>query len=188
MKRWVLLSAVVLVSISTPIVATAQIENGDFSGGGASWFVGVPAGWEASFPDSGGNPDGYGRIENFGQIEGRGCINQNFKCGEEGGRTVCQLDIQYRLDLNDGQNRTSGRVVIRIDGVDVYTSPAVAPQGWQVVMLNVPCGYHNLGLCLEADGDKNNWTACFDNVTAECQSPPVPVESGTWGKLKALYR
>lgn len=187
MKRWVTLTALCLATLAAPSLGLAQIENGDFSSGGASWYVGVPDGWEVGFSESGGNPDGRAWISNSGVLEHRGCVNQNFKCGEQGGRTTCQLHIQYRLDLVDGQNRSSGRVVIRLGGQDYYTSPPVAPTGWQDVTLNVPCGYHGLGLCLEVDAGNNYWTASFDNVSAECESP-LPVEQGSWGKLKALYR
>lgn len=187
MRRWLLFAALIVSSLTVPAVSHAQIMNGDFEIGGADWTPGVPAGWSVAFPDSGGNPDGFAQITMFGDSEGRGCVNQGFKCGEQGGRTRCEMAIDYRLDHLKGNNNTTGRVVVRIDGIDVFTSPLVAPEGWQHITFDIPCGFHTIGLCLEADAGENAWSAGFDNVTSDCMTP-VPVAPKTWSSLKTLYR
>ena len=187
MRRWLTLLSLVALGLTASSLSQAQVLNGDFESGGADWYAGVPGNWEVTFPTTGGNPDGAAQISMFGDLEGRGCINQGFKCGEAGGRTYCEISVQYRLILTDGDNPNSGRIVIRIDGEDVYGSPLTAPDGWQTVTVTVPCGFHTLGLCLEADAGKNAWTALFDNVTSNCMSP-VPVAPKTWSTIKAIYR
>lgn len=187
MRRWLLLLALSAAALFAPSITHAQILNGDFESGGADWTPGTPIDWIAAFPDSGGNPDGFGEISMFGDSEGRGCINQAFKCGEQGGRTQCEMALDYRLEQLKGDNRASGRVVVRVDGFDVFTSPLVAPQGWQHITFTIPCGFHTIGLCLEADAGPNAWSAGFDNVTSDCMTP-VPVTPQSWGAVKALYR
>lgn len=186
MRRWLLFLALATVTLVTPSASRAQIMNGDFEIGGADWTPGTPPDWQVAFPDTGGNPDGCAVIAMYGDSEGRGCINQGFKCGELGGRTRCEMTVDYKLDHLKGDNDATGRVVIRIDGNDVYTSPLHAPDGWQKVTFDIPCGWHTIGLCLEADAGSNAWQATFDNVTSDCMTP-TGLAPKTWTSLKSMY-
>ena len=187
MRRWILLLSLALVTLAAPTLSHAQILNGDFESGGSDWTPGVPKDWVVDFPATGGDPDGFGQISMFGDSEGRGCINQAFKCGEAGGRTSCEIGFEYKLDHLKGDNNTTGRVVVRVDGTDVYTSPLEAPVDWIRITFSIPCGFHTIGFCLEADAGPNAWSAAFDNVTADCMSP-VPALPKTWSSVKVLYR
>lgn len=177
----------VLLMLTAPAVGRAQVLNGDFESGGVSWTTGGPVDWAFSFPAIGGNPDGHARIEMFGDSEGRGCVNQAFKCGQ-GGNSSCVVDLAWRLDHVSGSNDGGGRVVVRVDGVDLFVSSGPIPGGWQTLRLTLPCGAHSLGLCLEADAGADGWSAAFDAVGADCVGPPLPVTPGSWGLVKSLYR
>ena len=62
-----------------------------------------------------------------------------------------------------------------------------ATPGWLTHTLNVPCGAHTIGFCLEVDEGDHSWVASFDNVSAECLEV-VPEAERSWGALKGTYR
>lgn len=179
--------ALALLLIVLPTVSVAQIVNGDFEiPGCAGWTVNKPSAWTIDCPVSGGNPGGYGHIMSpFGNSGGQGCLIQGFQCGTPGVTGNCEIALDFKLDQVDASNN-SGRVKIYVDGTLQYTSASMT-LAWTHVSFTVPCGFHTLALCLQVDAGNNGWSACFDNVTAQCM-PITPAEPQTWGRIKAIYQ
>jgi hypothetical protein len=177
----------VLALLVIPVAASAQIDNGDFEQGGAGWAINAPPDWMIDFPNTGGNPEGYAQIHSpFGNSGGTGCITQIFDCGIENGVDLCEISFDFRSENWDA-NSEAGRVQVFIDGVLEFQAPESDKIDWKHVTIEVPCGRHQIDLCLNVDDGNNGWIACFDNVTAECMTP-VQTLPGTWGEMKDLYR
>ena len=151
--------------------AAAQINNGDFSAGGAGWTVASPGGfWVVEFLPVDGNPDGHAHMHSpFGNSEGEACISQVFDCGTPGDPGVCGITLDYRHETWDS-GPLAGRVRVFLDGQLVHTSPSEDVQPWTTIELSTPCGTHEIALCLQVDAGNNGWDAGFDNVTAQCKS------------------
>ena len=181
--RHALPTLLVLLLLAAP--AGAQIYNGFFEiPGGAGWTVTQPTtGW-LYFETSGGNPDGYAtvRIAATGPVD-VSCISQVFECGSEPGG-VCNISFDFSL-LSEIFIVGGGEVRAYIDGVLSYVSASI-DQDWTTVELAVPCGVHEITLCLELSVPDEQYVACFDNVTAACDGG-VPAESLDWSTVKTLY-
>jgi hypothetical protein len=186
--RYRLLLPSTLLLLALPTLTSAQIVNGDFEASGVGWIVDPPPpGWTVTFPPAGGNPGGYARIQSRDfQSEGFVCIRQRFFCGVPSANTQCQIRVDVRLEQIDAADLT-GRVHILIDGVDYL--PPLDPAGydWRQIAFSVPCGEHEIALCLEVDAGNNLWGASFDNAAAECLGG-VPAMPSTWGRVKQVYR
>jgi hypothetical protein len=171
-----------------PGPAAAQIVNGNFEAGGLGWAGGGPVTWSFSFPPMGGNPNGHARIESPStQSGGQTCITQQFICGDNpSGTTVCGISVQYLLD-NLQAAMQSARVRILLDGVEQHVSPPADTIGWTTVAFSVPCGSHQIALCLQVDTGNNAWQARFDNATGDCTFV-TPTRPSSWGAIKATYR
>jgi hypothetical protein len=169
--------------------AMADVSNGDFEAGITDWGMFAPPTWIIGVNAAGGNPDAYGHIQSpWGDSAGMGCFRQDFQCGVEdpSGASTCLITFDYflhNLDATPG----SGRVIVSIDGLVMYVSPAGMDWiDWTTVTLVVPCGYHTISLCLEVDPQNNGWEAGFDNVIAECDDS-TPTEEINWSTIKSLY-
>lgn len=173
-----------------PTFAFAQVQNGDFENGGAGWVVDPPPpGWTVDFPPAGGNPNGRAAITSpFGNSQGEACIRQSFQCSSPGAGDSCNISFDYRLESIDAAP-FSGRVRVLVDGVEMYVSAPTDFPGipWTSVSITVPCGQHEIALCLQVDIENNGWQASFDNVRAECRGT-VPTRPRTWGDVKLIYR
>ena len=181
-----LATLVLAVALLLPCSVRAQIVNGDFEAGGTGWTVSVPPGWTGSFPPAGGNPNGFGQIMSpFGNSGGEGCLRQQFLCGEGAPASFCRITLDYLLHNVDASS-LSGRVVVMIDNVQKFVSPPADDIGWTSISFSVPCGTHEIELCLQVDAGNNGWRAGFDNVKAFCETN-VGVDNRTWGGVKALY-
>lgn len=185
MIRRVLLSAcIVLLGAAS---ARADITNGDFSAGGASWTTTVPARWTVEFLSSGGHPGGFAHLQSpFGQSGGTACVSQRFVCGQKEPGSVCTITLEYTHRSIDS-SPLAGRVKVMIDGTLVFTSAPSDFQDWTPLSLEVPCGEHTIDLCLEVAQGNNGWEAGFDNVASDCFGA-TPTEPARWGTVKALYR
>ena len=144
--------------------------------------------WSFSFPSTGGNPDGNARIASpMTASGGQTCITQQFFCGNDPGKgTLCSIHVQYFL-ANLQAASQSARVRILLDGVEQHVSPPSDNIGWTDVAFSVPCGSHQIALCLQVDPGDNAWEARFDNALAECIGA-TPTWPRSWGRLKILYR
>jgi hypothetical protein len=180
-----LLTALALATlISAP--ALADVAEGDFEQGGASWSTSAPTGMSVSFPTTGGNPGGYALLESLlPNPGGVACITQTFTCGDPDGGTECTIGFEYKLD-GDGAPG-SGRIVVTIDGVSNVVTDTPTGGAWEFVSYVVPCGEHVIEICLEVDPQDNRWSACVDNVRAECTGV-VPNDEVSWSSVKARYQ
>lgn len=187
MKRtWITTLLVALVS-AVPLTAHAQVVNGDFEAGALGWGAGPPPGWIVDFPAAGGNPNGHAYIRSpFGTSAGTACVTQVFQCGVPPTQGDCRIKLDYRLRSIDA-NLLSARVKILVDGATVFVSPPADEIPFTTIEFTVPCGQHQIALCLEVDPGNNGWEAAFDNVSAVC-IPATPTLPKTWGVVKALYR
>lgn len=186
-KRQTITSLAGLALVLLAVPALADVTNGDFENGGSDWIEFADPGLLASFPATGGiDGGGYARLESDFQNQGGWiCITQTFQCGDPDVGTECTIGFDYRLTPVDAGLGT-GRIIVVIDGViDIVTD--VENPDWEFVSYVVPCGEHNIQICLEVDPTDNAWVACIDNVRAECTGI-VPNELGSWGSLKTLYR
>jgi hypothetical protein len=62
--------------------------------------------------------------------------------------------------------------------------------GWLSAQVSVPCGLHTIEFIsawVNPGGVGQSWVLYVDNVAATCE-PPIPIDSRTWGQIKALYR
>jgi len=179
-----LMVGLVLVSRS----AGAQLVNGDFEMGGLGWGAGGPVTWSYSYPPTGGNPNGNARLASpMTTSGGQTCITQQFFCGSAPGATTqCSINVQYLLD-NLGATSQTARVRILLDGVEQHVSPPSDHIDWTDVAFSVPCGSHQIALCLQVDAGDNAWEARFDNAEGECTGV-TPTRPRSWGRLKILYR
>ena len=165
--------------------AGAQIYNGFFDiPAGDGWTVTQPTTGFLYFETAGGNPGPYAtvRIAATGPVD-VSCISQVFDCGDvpDG---ICFISVDYSL-LSEIYIAGGGHVVISVDSTVLFDSPAVDTP-WTTVNLEVPCGVHEIEICLDVREPGEQWVACFDNVTAECDDS-VPVEARDWGMIKSLY-
>jgi hypothetical protein len=135
---------------------------------------------------TGGNPNGRAHIHSpFGNSAGEACIIQTFDCGNDPNGT-CNISLDYSHRCVDASPLT-GRVRIWLDGNVVRTFALSNDQPFVNVTVSVPCGTHELRLCLEVDPGNNGWEASFDNVTSFCDTN-VGVERSTWGAVKTLFQ
>lgn len=177
----------VMALLAIPVASSAQITNGDFENGNTGWLAGTPPNWTVNFLAAGGNPDGYAQILSpFGQSGGTACITQEFDCGLPDPNSVCTIEFDYRLERIDAGEKT-GRVQVFVDGGLKFESPELDVIDWTHVSLTLECGSHEIKLTLNVDDGNHGWLACFDNVTARCESG-VPTVPSTWGSLKVLYK
>jgi len=169
-----------------PILAQAQVLNGDFNAGGADWASYADSGFATSFPVTGGIPDGFAKLESgFQNQGGRACITQTFICSTPDGGSECTIGFDYFLTPVDAAPGT-GRITVVIDGI-VSVVVDHGTQGWEFISYVVPCGQHTIEICLEVDPVNNSWVGGIDNVRAECTGT-VANEDHSWDYLKSMYR
>lgn len=182
-NKWIWLPLFVLLLSPSP--GAAEVVNGDFEGADG-WALTGPDGWSLDILPADGYPGGYARVQSTNENSaGAGCVSQTFECGIAG-QSLCDITVDFE-HANGAADPQAGRVQIFIDGNLAYTSPAIDKHAWSTVALSTTCGVHTLTLCLEVDEGNNGWLARFDNVTSRCNAP-TPVEQGTWGWIKTIYR
>lgn len=176
--------AAALVLAAAPVAA--GIVNGDFAAGGAGWTAwSTDPSLVAQFQTYGGNPDDCAvLVADISNPGGRACIAQSFTCGVPGGDTVCTVSLDVRFNIL-GADLRSSRLIVSIDGSEeLVVDPTDA---WTDLSVDVPCGQHDLEICLEVDPDDNGWVAKVDNVSSQCVGV-IGNETRGWGPLKQRYR
>lgn len=123
-------------------------------------------GWPASVGISGRHGSEYTLLgADISNPGGLACIAQSFTCSVQGGDTVCTVSLDVRFNIL-GADLRSSRLIVSIDGSeDLVVDPTDA---WTDLSVDVPCGQHDLEICLEVDPDDNGWVAKVDNVSSQC--------------------
>lgn len=174
--------------------ARAQLVNGDFESD-VGWTPTMPPGWSFFYYVDVSAQRRYGWIQ-APPGAGLGCVAQTFTCGAPGGTTTCRIGLELTaIDQSpDGPTRASrteggllpSRFRLFVDGILLLTSEFTL-EGFQYEEVEVPCGQHELRLCLEADPANEGVSLLLDNAAAACEGT-TPTKPTTWGTLKLLYR
>jgi hypothetical protein len=181
-----------ILAVSTAAHADG-IVNGDFDGDfgsppAAPWVI---TGNVQIWPDN-TDPGSNSRVARLALGNSPASLSQSFDCGDAGPNKVCTVGAWFRWAPNAGGDDPGHdeSFEIRDGGVVVFSRTFAEPvlEWTPLVLAFGDCGSQTITFEINDPSDNTLESGAFvDLGTCSCDEP-VPTGSGTWGRIKSLYR